>query len=708
MAPEIRELDAETRDRIAAGEVVERPASVVKELVENALDADASRVDVTVEAGGKDRIVVADDGVGMSETDARAAVKEHTTSKLRDVSDLDTIGTLGFRGEALHAIGSVARLRLRTKPRDGTRGTELVVEGGDVVDCGPVGCPEGTTVEVTALFENVPARRKYLKTDTTEFDHVQQVVAGYALAAPDVAVRLDHDGRETFATPGDGDRQSAVLDVYGREVAASMVSVEQSWDDGPVAGVAGLVSHPETNRAGRDYMTTLVNGRYVTASAVREAIVEAYGRQLAADRYPFAVIDIDLPPGGVDVNVHPRKLEVLFSDEKTVRERVKNAVESALLDAGLLRSRAPRGQSAPEQTEIPSDEEPPRTESGHRRRPAVGSSSTSGRAADSTEQSNAAADARGEPPAASGGGTESDATASSDGTTESDATGPANASNDGPAPSPDESPGDAAADAAPPTAGESPAVARDDADSESTADAAASAPDGTDRFRAATTQRTLDGETTTGTPETFDRLPSMTVFGQFDDTYLVAEADDGLVLIDQHAADERINYERLKAAVDGDLTTQALAEPVSVSLTAREAALVEEYGEALSRLGFRVRTDDDRTLTVTTAPALLVEAAGDAMPELARDLLGEFTGGNPDSTVAAVVDDLLGDLACHPSIKGNTSLREGTVEGLLSALDGCENPYACPHGRPTVLELSREEIETRFERDYPGHGDRRQ
>jgi DNA mismatch repair protein MutL len=665
MAPEIRQLDETTRDRIAAGEVVERPASVVKELVENALDADASRVDVRVEAGGTDRIVVSDDGFGMAESEARKAVREHTTSKLRDIGDLDAIGTLGFRGEALHAIGSVARLAIRTKPRGGSRGTELVVEGGDVVECGPVGCPEGSTVEVTDLFGNVPARRKYLKTAATEFDHIQQVVAGYALANPGVAVTLEHDGRETFSTPGDGDRRSAVLSVYGREVAASMIPVGDAREDGdadtdagPLAGVEGLVSHPETNRASREYMTTLVNGRYVTANVVREAIVDAYGTQLAPDRYPFAVIDIDVPAGGVDVNVHPRKLEVLFADDEGVRETVSDAVAAALLEEGLLRSRAPRGRSAPEQTEISPDtgeggdgDDPERTESGHRVRPETGAGSN--------------------PTDASRGTNRADASSSTSRTNEPSA-----------------------------------AWEEDETTEETPAQSVGSSEkdeDG-DRFRETPDQRTFGGAETTGTPEAMDRLPELRVLGQFDGTYIVAETDDGLVLIDQHAADERVNYEHLQERFAGGVTTQALAEPIELDLTAREAALLDDYQEALARLGFRVQRTGDRTAAVTTVPALVAERIGDDAPELARDLLAEFVGGDPEGTVESVVDDLLGDLACHPSIKGNTSLREGTVTGLLSALDDCENPYACPHGRPTIIELSREEIQDRFERDYPGHG----
>ena len=685
MPPEIRELDAETRDRIAAGEVVERPASVVKELLENALDADASRIGVAVEGGGTDRIVVSDDGVGMNESDAKKAIREHTTSKLREVDDLDSIGTLGFRGEALHAIGSIARLRIETKPRGGSRGTELVVENGEIVSCGPIGCPKGTTVEVTELFGNVPARRKYLKTETTEFDHVARIVTGYALAQPEIAITLERDGRETFATTGDGDRKSAVMAVYGRPVASAMIPVELDGGDGPLAGVEGLISHPETNRAGREYLTTLIDGRYVTSSAVREAIVDAYGSRIAPDRYPFAVVDLRLPSGGVDVNVHPRKLEVLFADEEGVTGGVKEAVESALSEAGLLRTRAPRGRSAPEQTEVSASSRSDRGSAGSGTRPESEHDSEQSPKTDRNQNTDTH-EKTVEPPTRN---------RSTPRTERSEAASTTNA---------DE----------PETASE-PHVT-DELSNDTTSVSAHSTQHSSDRsrFRPSTTQRTLDGAETAGTPDEFDRLPPMTVLGQFDDTYLVAETADGLLLIDQHAADERVNYERLRAAFDGGVTTQTLAEPVIVGLTAREAELVDAYGEAVSRIGFRVREPSgntrgasDRTLQVTTVPAILAERVGEAAPEIARDLLEEFVGGDPEGTVDSVVDDVLGDLACHPSIKGNTSLREGTVTGLLEALDDCENPYACPHGRPTVIELSTEEIEDRFERDYPGHGGRR-
>ena len=350
--PTIHALDDATVRRIAAGEVVERPASVVKELIENSLDADASRVTVAVDGGGTDGVRVRDDGVGMTATDLERAVEEHTTSKISSGEDLAAVGTLGFRGEALHTIGAVSRLTIRSRARDGDRGHELAVEGGEVGDVRPSGCPPGTVVEVEDLFYNTPARQKFLKTETTEFDHVNRVVTQYALANPDVATTLEHDGREVFSTDGSGDLESAILAVYGREVASSMVQVSAAPDESPVDSVTGLVSHPETTRAGREYLSTFVNGRYVTAGTLRKAVLDAYGGQLAPDRYPFAVLFVDVPPAVVDVNVHPRKMEVRFDEEDAVTDAVRTAVREALLDEGLVRSSAPRGRSAPEETPI--------------------------------------------------------------------------------------------------------------------------------------------------------------------------------------------------------------------------------------------------------------------------------------------------------------------------------------------------------------------
>jgi DNA mismatch repair protein MutL len=747
---DIRALDDRTVERIAAGEVVERPASVVKELVENALDAGASRVDVAVEAGGVDDVIVRDDGHGMTEADVRASVREHTTSKIRDVEDLEAgVSTLGFRGEALHTIGAVSRMTIRTRPGDADTGTELVYAGGEVESVKPVGCPAGTTIEVRDLFYNTPAREKYLKTTPTEFAHVNRVVRSYALANPDVAVSLEHDGREVFATAGRGDRRATVMAVYGREVAEAMHAVDDvELPGGPLADVTGLVSDPETNRSAREYVSVFVNGRTVSASAVREAVLDAYGGQLDADRYPFTVLFLDVPGGDVDVNVHPRKMEVRFADEAAMKRQVRAAVEETLLDAGLVRSSAPRGRSkTPEADLSPSTATDHESEAGDRESEAgdreseasVGDRDDDTRAtttdaptasdeatedatattadAESRSQADAAAtDERDERPAPDASTpVDDDATRSDDSivrnddATRSDDVGTASGT---------------ATDAASAASTTASSVTDDDA-SATTHDDGASATssasrhthgsgdagdhddgDGLARFGGGLEQQTLTGEEATPAGE-YDRLPAMRVLGQYRDTYLIAEADDGLVLVDQHAADERVNYERLRAAFEDDSTAQALANPVTLELTAGEAEAFPAYRDALATLGFHAERTDDREVTVTTVPAVFEETLD---PEDVRDVLSGFVASDDAGaeTVDALADAFVADLACYPSVTANTSLTEGSVVELLTALDDCENPFACPHGRPTVVRLDHDDLEDRFERDYPGHGGRRE
>ena len=730
---DIRRLDETTVERIAAGEVVERPASVVKELVENSLDADAGRVEVAVQRGGKDGIRVTDDGMGMTESDVRAAVEEHTTSKISDIEDLESgVATLGFRGEALHAIGAVARVTITTRPRadrddvEAPRGTKLRVEGGEVTSVEPAGCPDGTTIEVEDLFYNVPARRKYLKQDGTEFAHVNTVVTSYALANPDVAVTLTHDDRETFATSGQGDRRAAVMSVYGREVAQSMVDVDARADaggtavdselsdaaddepalpDGPLDGVSGLVSHPETTRSTREYCSTYVNGRYVTANVVRDAVVSAYGHQLAPDRFPFAVLFLDVPAGDVDVNVHPRKLEVRFADEEGVREQIQTAVESALLDEGLLRSGAPRGKSAPDQAEIsPGRDNSPEVDAAGTSEPRAEPEADSQSRSESDASERSATTDRSTPSESAHSDSASERASNAPSTTSSGS----EASNGGHS----GSARNTATSARPTDRTDKTDGATGSAGHESTGASDRENPAARDsaspgrKFSGGHDQARLgDGEASEPVTE-FDSLPSLRVLGQLRETYVVAETGDGLVLIDQHAADERINYERLRDSFSGETTTQALAQPVELALTAKEAELFETYEEALATLGFRAERVGERTVEVRTVPSLVADTAE---PDLLRDALAAFVEGEGSAaeTVEAAADELLADLACYPSITGNTSLTEGSVRDLLARLDDCENPWACPHGRPVVVEFDTDEIEARFERDYPGHGGRR-
>ncbi len=733
---DIQTLDATTVARIAAGEVVERPASAVKELVENSLDADASRIDVTIEAGGTDLIRVADDGHGMTEADLRAAVRQHTTSKIESVDDLESgVTTLGFRGEALHTIGSVARLTIESRPRAGDdHGTKLIYEGGEVTSVEPTGCPAGTAVEVTDLFYNTPARRKFLKTTATEFAHVNRVVTRYALANPDVAVSLTHDGREVFATTGQGNLQAAVLAVYGRDVAQAMIPVDadQAEGDGnggesrgdklppgPLESVTGLVSHPETNRSSREYLATYVNGRAVTADAIREGVMGAYGAQLGGDRYPFVVLFLSVPGETIDVNVHPRKREVRFDDDDAVRRQVEGAVKSALLEAGLLRSKAPRGRSAPAETEIaPEQSETEQSETEQPRDGTAGESTPADRPQSTASRSESTAGVSSSAEGDGGSSAESKAEAGAGSTSSPnpgpeaepnadhrETTGSADSRSTVSASTENQSPrGATSPETEPGSEPEPESKSKPEAKTEPNSNRKPnSRTEPQQKFTEPTDQRTLEGEAVDA-EQAYDSLPPLRVLGQLHDTYLVCESPDGLVLIDQHAADERVNYERLREAFGSETTAQALASPVELELTAAEAETFGHYREALAQLGFRAERAGDRRVAVTAVPAVLEKTLE---PDQLRDVLSAVVSGDEragSETVDTLAQQFLGDLACYPSITGNTSLTEGSVLDLLSALDACDNPYACPHGRPVIVSLERDDLEARFERDYPGHG----
>ncbi len=598
----IRSLDERTIERIAAGEVVERPASVVKELLENSIDADAGRIEATVEGGGVERIEVRDDGVGMAGDQLLRAVERHTTSKLSDASQLEAgIASLGFRGEALHTIAAVSRLTITSRPRDGGDAAHtLTVTGGQVGELEPAGAPPGTTVGVRDLFYNTPARREFLGAIQTEFDHVNRVVTEYALANPDIAFSLTHDGREVFSTPGRGDLAEAVLAVWGREVAESMTAFGAEGE-GWIERVHGLASDPATTRSRPRYMATFVNGRAVQSTTLRDGIIEGYGHRLAPDRYPFVVLCCEVDPAAVDVNIHPRKTEVRFEAGETLGERVAAAIRETVREDAEVPATATRGRAAPAETTVDDFSD----------------------------------DADGTAPARRRGGTR--------------------------AGNPRERGG----------------------------------------FQAATHQRTMAGEEPA---PGLDRLPAIRLLGQIADTYLVGEADGGLVLVDQHAADERIHYERLRAAIAARPRSQALVEPVEIEVTGSEAEGFRRVARALKELGFAAEAVDDRRIRVSAVPGIFEETVP---PERITDaLIAALETTDPGTDVPALADALLADMACHPAITGNEPLAEGSMVDLLEALDECDEPLSCPHGRPTVIRIDEDELGDRFERDYPGH-DRR-
>jgi DNA mismatch repair protein MutL len=546
----VHELDPETVDHIAAGEVVTRPVAVVKELVENSLDAGAESVTVTVERGGLDRIRVADDGHGMSEADALLAVERHTTSKIAGVADVSRVRTLGFRGEALPSIAEVARLNLTTKAAaDGARGTRVVVEAGEK-RTESAGRDVGTTVEVTELFARTPARRKSLAGPKTEFSRISSLVTRYALLRPDVRFRLRHDDRETFATPGTGDPTDALLGVYDRQVAGASTTVEWAasgegarGEAGDIA-VSGVVCYPSVTRARPTHVHTAVNGRAVENSDPRQAVVAGYGDLLSTGRYPVAALAVSVPPEQVDANVHPAKERVAFVDSEAVTAAVESAVRDALAGEDLTR----------------------------------------------------------------------------------------------------------------------------------TADLA---------FDLDSSLTPVAGDST---------LADVSVIGTFRDLYLLCERDDDLLVVDQHAAHERVNFERLREAVGDDVESAAIDPPETLRLSADEAATLDANRELLASLGYRVAEFGGTTYRVEAVPAPL----GRVEPTAAlRDALDALAAGE---TPADAREDLLRDLACHPSLKAGDDLSVDEATRLVKRLGACEQPYACPHGRPTVLSLDEATLATAFER----------
>ncbi len=578
-------LDETTVQRIAAGEVVERPSSVIKELVENSLDASADRIDVVIDGeDGTDRIEVTDDGHGIEPEALEMVIRPHTTSKITSHADLASgPDTFGFRGEALHAIAQVSRITIESRATGRDEGRAIVVEGGEIIETRAAGVPDGTRVTVTDLFGAVPARRKFLDSAETERRHCRRTVAELALANPAVAMSFEAGDRRAFSTPGNGDPKATIGAVYGRSVAESMLSVSvENPESEAVSRIEGFISEPQTTRATPEYMTTLVNGRPVDATELRRAILEAYDDRLAPDRYPFSIIDVRVPPDEVDVNVHPRKHEVQFHATKAVVDALTTAVAGVIgadnhVPTGPPRADAPAGHSGGP-------------------RPAIDLGAVS-----------------------SGG-----------------------------------------------------------------------------------VQATLPGTTGTSSDAEYERLPTLTVVGQVHDAYIIAESEESLVIIDQHAADERVNYEYLRERVTANPQHQRLAEPIDLSLTPEETAALENHRETISDMGFRLSVESPEQVRITGVPTVLGRALDPDTIETALHRLIAGAGEGPVETVLELADPMLADLACHPAITANEALHAGTMESLLAALDDCDEPWTCPHGRPTMIELDGDELAERFERDYPG------
>ncbi len=596
-------------DQIAAGEVVERPASVVKELVENAVDAGAGRIRVEVREGGTALMAVTDDGRGMEPADARLALERHATSKLHDFADLQGIRSFGFRGEALPAIASVSRLRLRTRTPEAAEGIELRVVRGRLEEERAAAGPPGTRVEVADLFEGVPARRKFLKTATTEWSHISDWLGRAALALPGIHFDVIRDDRPALSWPATADPLDRAAVVLSDEVARALVRVER--DHGDLA-LRALVSGPEHHRATGAGIHLFVNGRPVRDRLIRHALLQIYRDVLPRGRFPSALLFLELAPDQVDVNVHPAKWEVRFADPQAVHQLVRRTVRDAIEGRSYLAGR-----------------------------PAAGP-------------------------------------------------GERVAESPGPAFTPLDSgpriPGDPATSTGERTgAGDWLFSARPGADGASD-----------DRHAEAGIEPSDDRSRPI-------RFADLRLLGQLLGTYLLAEDKEGLLLIDQHAAHERVLYERLRAAwLTGGVERQGLLTPAVVELeaSALEALLADE--ERLVRLGFEVEAFGDTSVAVRAVPALLAERDPIGLLRgLAEELQQAAAMGAELETGTRVLDAadrLFATLACHSARRAGDVLPEGEQRALLDALDAIPWAPTCPHGRPVATPMGLPEIERRFAR----------
>ena len=666
--PKIVQLSRHVADLIAAGEVVERPASVVKELVENAIDAGAARITVEIQNGGMTFIRISDNGCGMAPEDAHTAFLRHATSKIRNKDDLAAISTLGFRGEALAAISAVSRIDLLTKAAD-TPGVSLHLEAGQITQEAPAGCPEGTTILVRDLFYNTPARMKFMKSDQAEASAVFLAVQQQALAHPEIAFRFLKDGQEQLSTAGSGDRMAAIYTVFGREIANNMIEVKGSWEQ---FTVRGFVTKPTCTRGNRSYQYFFVNSRFIKSRMLSAALEEAYKNQLMVGRFPVCVLEIDLPVQAVDVNVHPAKTEVKFLSERGAFDAVHYAGLSAL-------NKAP-GRPA---VQMPKSRQEPIAGRVSYNIPASKKDFFQTKTAEEFRRTASAAEEnpfeKPVRPAAKPVSVFVDEPSFLSAALSSPVQVPERSVK-----APEPAPVVPKAEPVAPAPMEAPAPLTPVPEEEHfpLGRKAASAPTKLTPAPEPESQQTLS------IPEV-----SFRVIGETMDTYILVEQGESLLLIDKHAAHERVLFEKLKSE-EHPVMPQLLLQPVPVQLTKPEAQAVLENLPLLQSLGFDVSEFADLQLVLRQIPSDLTEEDACATLEaFAEDLL---TGKRPSQ--ADLRDNLLHTMACKAAIKAGWHTQPTEREALVREVLSRDDIKYCPHGRPVCIELTKKELEKQFKR----------
>jgi DNA mismatch repair protein MutL len=629
--PQIELLSQETIDKIAAGEVIERPASVVKELVENAIDAKATAITVEIKDGGCTLIRITDNGCGIPAGQVKLAFLRHSTSKIRSVEDLMCVSSLGFRGEALSSIAAVARVELITKTADELSGTRYLIEGSKELSIEEIGAPEGTTFLVKDLFFNTPARKKFLKTPQTEGTYISDLVERLALSHPEISFKFISNGQTKLHTSGNGNRKDLIYHIYGREIAAALLEVSY---EGEFFSVSGYIGKPVVTRGNRNYENYFINGRYIKSSLLAKAIEEAYKNFLMQHQYPFTVLYFTFDQNALDVNVHPTKMELRFDHNQDIYRQLYDVLFAALSHRDLI-------------PEVPVTEDQQKKEERVYKEP-IPEPFEQRRLNDIRK-----AVAKDSP---------------------YEIKYPDRASQKHPG-----------------------VILIQQEKKENPVHAVRETPD-----EIAVEDRKLEQKSeqltlSSVSPEfmTEAAKKSHRIIGQLFKTYWLIEYDDKLYIIDQHAAHEKVLYERTMARLaEKECTSQLLSPPLILSLDAKETEALERYRAQIEQLGYVVEPFGGREYKISAIPGNLFNLD---MKDLFIEMLDDFSNLSGRQTPELILEKVA-SMSCKAAVKGNTKLSLAEVESLIDELLTLENPYNCPHGRPTIISMTKYELEKKFKR----------
>jgi len=627
-------LDENTANQIAAGEVIERPASVVKELVENSIDAGATAITVEIKNGGISYIRVTDNGCGMESDDVELAFERHATSKIRRIEDLDRLTTMGFRGEALASIAAVSRVEVRTKTASEQAGTLVALEGGKVISVSQTGCSTGTTIIVRDLFYNTPARYKFLKKDSAEAGYVSTMMVRLALAHPGISFKFVNNGQVQHHTPGNRDLISVIYSLFGSETAKAVLPVEHEESG---IRISGFVGRPETARGNRNNQFFFINGRTIRNKALTAALEDAYKTLLMQNKFPFCVLHVKISPELYDVNVHPQKLEVRFSNESAVYMAVFHAVKGALSSASLIREvtspeyeaqeSAAFQAAPPEQVSLESQDKPaPKLPPPQRLQVPWEPSARTGAKADMVADSRFEASEAAKP----------------------------------------------VPELALPKPGQAQAPLKD---LFGTGEPAEPIEPVTERDRGAQVLREAE------------------IIGQVFDTYIILQHGHTMYLVDQHAAHERIRYETLKKRIsEGQSFSQVVMEPYIVKLSPEEYDFLFSRMADFEKAGFEIESFGPQTIIIRSVPDIPGGFALDDFHEILDRWMA--TAGEK----SGISDEAIYMMSCKSAIKANRRMEKDEIKALIDQLLSTENPYTCVHGRPVIISISQRELEKRFKR----------